>query len=127
LHMKEYQGKRPVLVIGGRSQDFLGEYMAGGVVIVLDLAGERHDAHFIGTGMHGGVIYLRGSVEQSQVGDQVEISPVDEADRAVLAEYVTRFMERFPETEMTKEEILASGFVRLTPRSRRPYGNLYAY
>jgi glutamate synthase domain-containing protein 3 len=77
--------------------------------------------------MHGGVIYLRGSVEESQVGDQVEISPVDDADRAVLADYVTRFLERFPETEMTKEEILASGFVRLTPRSRRPYGNLYAY
>src|SRR5690606_1051230 len=28
LHMKEYEGKKPALVIGGTAQDFLGEYMA---------------------------------------------------------------------------------------------------
>jgi glutamate synthase domain-containing protein 3 len=39
LHMKEYEDKRPVLVIGGTSQDFLGEYMAGGIVILLGLGG----------------------------------------------------------------------------------------
>jgi len=38
LHMKEYLDKKPVLVIGGTSQDFLGEYMAGGIVILLDWA-----------------------------------------------------------------------------------------
>jgi len=127
LHMKEYEGKRPVLVVGGRSQDFLGEYMAGGIVIILDLEGQTHQANFIGTGMHGGVIYLRGSVDQSQVGDQVEISPIDEADRAVLDQYVSRFVERFPEVGLDKEEITGSQFVKLTPRSKRPYSNLYAY
>ena len=63
IHMKEYQGRKPVLVIGGTAQDFLGEYMAGGVLILLGLnlgEGEHHRARFIGTGMHGGVIYLRG-------------------------------------------------------------------
>jgi glutamate synthase domain-containing protein 3 len=127
LHMKEYDGKRPVLVVGGRSQDFLGEYMAGGIVIILDLEGQTHKANFIGTGMHGGVIYLRGSVDRSQVGDQVEISPVDEADRKVLDDYVTRFLERFPDVEKRKDEILNSQFVKLAPRSKRPYSNLYAY
>ena len=127
LHMKEYEGKRPVLVVGGRSQDFLGEYMAGGIVIVLDLEGQTHGANFIGTGMHGGVIYLRGSVDQSQVGDQVEISPIDEADRKVLDDYVTRFLERFPDVDKRKDEILNSQFVKLAPRSKRPYSNLYAY
>lgn len=48
-------------MVGGRSQDFLGEYMAGGIVIILDLEGQTHQANFIGTGMHGGVIYLRGA------------------------------------------------------------------
>jgi glutamate synthase domain-containing protein 3 len=45
IHMKEYQGKKPVLVIGGTAQDFLGEYMAGGVLILLGLdlgEGKRH-------------------------------------------------------------------------------------
>ena len=76
--MKEYEDKRPVLVIGGTSQDFLGEYMAGGIVILLDLGGQTHKGNFIGTGMHGGVIYLRGTVEKTQVGGQVEISPLDD-------------------------------------------------
>ena len=127
LHMKEYEDKRPVLVVGGSTQDFLGEYMAGGIVIVLDLHGQTHEANFIGTGMHGGVIYLRGSVEQSQVGGQVEISPLNDADRVVLNQYVTRFLARFPEIRKRKDEILNSQFVRLSPKSKRPYGNLYAY
>jgi glutamate synthase domain-containing protein 3 len=93
--------------------------MAGGIVIVLDLEGQTHRANFIGTGMHGGVIYLRGSVDQSQVGDQVEISSVDEADRKVLDNYVTRFLERFPDVEKRKDEILNSQFVKLAPRSRK--------
>ena len=29
IHMKEYGDKKPVLVIGGTAQDFLGEYMSG--------------------------------------------------------------------------------------------------
>jgi glutamate synthase domain-containing protein 3 len=96
-------------------------------VIILDLEGQTHEANFIGTGMHGGVIYLRGSVDRSQVGDQVEISPIDEADRKVLEDYVTRFLERFPDVEKRKDEILNSQFVKLAPRSKRPYSNLYAY
>src|ERR1035437_202010 len=69
IHMKEYKEKKPVLVIGGTAQDFFGEYMAGGVVILLGLnlkKGESHKQNFIGTGMHGGVIYLRGTVEKHQ-------------------------------------------------------------
>jgi glutamate synthase domain-containing protein 3 len=127
LHMKEYEDKRPVLVVGGSAQDFLSEYMAGGIVILLDLYGQTHKANFIGTGMHGGVIYLRGHVEPSQVGGQVDISPIDEADRAVLDQYVSRFVERFPDIGKSREEILNSQFVRLTPKSKRPYSNLYAY
>jgi len=47
IHMKEYQDKKPVLVIGGTAQDFLGEYMAGGVLILLGMnlpGGEHHKA-----------------------------------------------------------------------------------
>lgn len=127
LHMKEDDGKRPVLVVGGRTQDFLSEYMAGGIVIILDLQDLTHKANFIGTGMHGGVIYLRGQVERSQVGGQVDISPIDDADRAVLDHYISRFVERFPKVGKSREEIMNSQFVRLTPKSKRPYGKLYAY
>ncbi|MFZ2472001.1 MAG: hypothetical protein WAW52_08685 [Methanothrix sp.] len=126
LHMKEYEGRRPVLVVGGSAQDFLGEYMAGGIVILLDLQSQTHKANFMGTGMHGGVIYLRGSVMPSQVGEQVDISPIEDADRAVMDKYISRFVERFPEIG-NRQEVSNSQFVKLTPKSKRPYSNLYAY
>jgi len=126
LHMKEYEGKRPVVVVGGTSQDFLGEYMAGGIVILLGLGGRAHKGNFIGTGMHGGVIYLRGIVDATQVGSQVEISPLSDDDRELVDHYVSEFLERFPDLGLEKEEILGGEFVRLSPRSKRPYVKLYA-
>jgi len=127
LHMKEYLDKRPILVIGGTSQDFLGEYMAGGIVILLGLGGNPHLSNHIGTGMHGGVIYLRGDISQSQLGQGVEILPLDEQDRTILDRYVGEFLDRFPETGMSKEEILAGKIVKISPVSKRPYGKIYAY
>jgi glutamate synthase domain-containing protein 3 len=126
LHMKEYEDKKPVVVIGGTSQDFLGEYMAGGIVIALGLGGISHKGNFLGTGMHGGVIYLRGTVDKTQVGSQVEISPLNDADREVVDHYVSEFTSRFPDLGLKKEEILKGEFIRLSPKSKRPYVKLYA-
>lgn len=127
LHMKEYLDKKPVLVIGGTSQDFLGEYMAGGIVILLGLGDKPQRQNFIGTGMHGGVIYIRGNVEKSQVGSVVEILKPDEEDRRILDKYVGEFVDRFHDIGMSKEEILRSEFVKLVARSKRPYEKIYAY
>lgn len=127
LHMKEYEDKRPMVVIGGTSQDFLGEYMAGGIVILLGLGEIPHRGNFIGTGMHGGAIYLRGTLEATQVGKEVTISPLDEADRKIVEKAVAEFLERFAELEITKEKIMEKEFIRLSPASKRPYEKLYAY
>jgi glutamate synthase domain-containing protein 3 len=127
VHMKEYEGKRPALVIGGTAQDFLGEYMAGGVVVVLGLAFNgrySHGAGFVGTGMHGGVIYLRGSIEEYQLGKEVGVGRVSRKDRAVLRDLVTQFAGHFG---FDAQEILASRFVKLVPLYLRPYGRLYTY
>jgi glutamate synthase domain-containing protein 3 len=127
IHMKEYQGRRPALVIGGTAQDFVGEYMAGGVLILLGLnlkEGENHKANFIGTGMHGGVIYLRGSVEEHQLGKEVGVAKLDEADLRVLKTLVGEFASHFG---YNAEEILKHKFIKLFPRWLRPYGRLYAY
>mgnify|MGYP002508793462 CR=1 FL=1 len=37
IHMKAYEEKKPVMVIGGTAGSFLGEYQAGGVIVVLGL------------------------------------------------------------------------------------------
>jgi glutamate synthase domain-containing protein 3 len=127
IHMKEYKGRKPVLVIGGTAQDFAGEYMAGGVMILLGLTlaeGEPHKARFIGTGMHGGVIYLRGSVEEHQLGKEVGVAELEESDLQLLKDYVGQFSRYFG---YNADEIMKSEFVKLFPRWLRPYGRLYAY
>jgi len=127
IHMKEYEGKRPALVVGGTAQDFLGEYMAGGIVVVLGLTqnGQNgHQASFVGTGMHGGVIYLRGQINGYQLGKEVGVRKLTRKDRAILRDLVTRFAAHFG---FDAEEILASRFVKLVPLYLRPYGRLYTY
>jgi glutamate synthase domain-containing protein 3 len=127
IHMKEYQDKKPVLVIGGSAQDFLGEYMAGGILILLGLnlaKGEHLKANFIGTGMHGGVIYLKGSVKDYQLGREVGVTELEEKDHQILREFVGEFASYF---DYDAEEILKHKFTKLFPRWLRPYGRLYAY
>ena len=127
IHMKEYGDKKPVVVIGGTAQDFFGEYMAGGILILLGLnlnEGEHHKANFIGTGMHGGIIYLRGSVDSYQLGKEVGVAELEEADHQILKKLVGEFATYF---SYDTEKILKHKFTKLFPRWLRPYGRLYAY
>jgi glutamate synthase domain-containing protein 3 len=127
IHMKEYQDKKPMVVVGGTAQDFLGEYMAGGIMILLGLnlkEGERHKANFIGTGMHGGAIYMRGDVEEFQLGKEVGVAELDENDHSVLKKLVGEFAYHFG---YDAEDILKHKFIKLFPLYLRPYGRLYAY
>lgn len=127
IHMKEYEDKRPAIVIGGTAQHFLGEYMAGGILVVLGLnlrPGERHTANFIGTGMHGGVMYIRGELADHQLGKEVGQVPLDDADRRLLKELATEFCAHFG---YDTRAILSRPFTKIVPLSLRPYGRLYAY
>lgn len=127
IHMKEYQEKRPVIVIGGTAQDFLGEYMAGGVIIVMGLTlnpGEAHYCSHVGTGMHGGAIFVRGIVSDHQLGNGVGVSEVDAEDSTLLSEYTRDYAALFG-TDVDK--VTADQFVKLSPLSKRPYKEMYAY
>jgi glutamate synthase domain-containing protein 3 len=127
IHMKQYEDKRPSIVIGGTAQHFLGEYMAGGVLVVLGLTlrpGERHTANFIGTGMHGGVMYIRGELDDHQLGKEVGQVPLEDDDHALLEDLVTQFAGHFG---YDAPAILSQPFTKLIPLSLRPYGRLYAY
>jgi glutamate synthase domain-containing protein 3 len=127
IHMKEYKEKKPVIVIGGTAQDFLGEYMAGGVLILLGLGlvgDESHRTKYIGTGMHGGVIYVRGDIVEWQLGKEVGVAETGAADYDVLRRYIIEFAWEF---DYDADEILADKFTKLYPRWLRPYGRLYAY
>lgn len=80
IQMREYRDKRPYLIIGGRVDKFLGEYMAGGVIMVLgidylDVDGSILVGHHVASGMVGGKIVIRGSVPEKLIG--VKPSPAD--------------------------------------------------
>lgn len=71
IQMREYREKRPYLVIGGMVDDYLGEYMAGGVIVVLGAGMSRAPVgNFVGSGMVGGRIYIRGRVPPERIGVQ---------------------------------------------------------
>jgi len=127
IHMKEYDSVRPAIVIGGTAQHFLGEYMSGGVLVVLGLGLDSHDyhpTHFLGTGMHGGVIYMRGRVDASYVGKEVGQEQMNEDDHWLLQRLVQEYADTF---EIDSKDIFNIPFIKLVPRTKRPYGQLYAY
>ncbi|MFH1638849.1 MAG: hypothetical protein ABIB93_00800 [Chloroflexota bacterium] len=127
IHMKEYHEKKPIVVVGGTAQDFCGEYMAGGILILLGLTlkkGESHRARFVGTGMHGGVIYIRGNIADYQLGKEVGKGKMEEQDHVILNKYISEFTSYFGGDSA---KITAGDFIKLYPRYLRPYGRLYAY
>ncbi len=127
IHMKGLKKQIPVIISGGTAGDFLGEYMAGGILILLGLD-EKSDrplvGDYIGTGMHGGSIFIRGDVDKTRCGAEVGVMEPDDKDMKTIRECLKEFCEDFA---LDLEEIMKKPFKKLVPVSARPYGNLYAY
>ena len=124
IHMKEYRNKKSVLVVGGVAQDFFCEYMAGGVALVLGLNIEdskRCVARFVGTGMHGGVIYTRGDIFKLSEG--VKIAKAGKRDMPIIKGLVREYCGYFGSEYA---EIVCKQFFKITPMSKRPYEKLYS-
>ena len=127
IHMKEDEGQAPVIVCGGKARDFFGEYMAGGLLVLLGMH-SRADGPVvgghIGAGMHGGEIYVRGTVDDWCCGSEVSRSLASDAEktglRPVLADYCRTF-------ELDLDEVLSAPFTRIAPTGSRPYARLYTY
>jgi glutamate synthase domain-containing protein 3 len=123
IHMKEYQNKKPTLVIGGVPQDFFAEYMAGGVALVLGLNIEddkKCTARFVGTGMHGGIIYTRGDIFKLSEG--VKVAKVGKRDLRIIEGFTRKFCDYFGNNYA---EVMGKQFYKITPVSKRPYEKLY--
>jgi glutamate synthase domain-containing protein 3 len=139
IHMKAFGASLPLIVIGGHARDFLGEYMAGGEIFVLGLgeagsAGSPIDKQvgddgplvgsYVGTGMHAGVMYIRGEVAEHQLGKEVRLQEPGETDRARIEEVITDYCRVM---EIDPGKVLEKTFVKIYPYTSRPYGRLYAY
>jgi glutamate synthase domain-containing protein 3 len=127
IHMKAYEDLVPVMVCGGKARDFFGEYMAGGILVLLGMntqfAEQPLVGSFCGTGMHGGAIFLRGEVEPWQIGKECGIFEPDEDDMKRLTPILADYCEA---QGMDLDEVLGGKFTKLVPASHRPYGKLYA-
>jgi glutamate synthase domain-containing protein 3 len=125
IHMKEYKRKIPQIVIGETAGDFLAEYMAGGVILILGLnleGCEKCKARFVGTGMHGGVIYERGEILEPVNGTKT--LPVGKRDMQVIEGLVNEYCNHFG---ADPKAILNGKFKKILPLSKRPYEKLYSH
>lgn len=123
IHMKEYKDKRPVIVVGGSTGSFLGEYLAGGIIIVLGMESEAFPVgDFTGTGMHGGLIFIRSSTPPAKLHKQVTVSLADDSDMGFINEYLMEYVDTFG---LSIDEILRKPFYRLAPNAKNPYKQLY--
>lgn len=128
IHMKGYLDKIPIMVVGGKAGNFFGEYMAGGVMVLLGINSFHDEMPLVGdycaTGMHGGVIYIRGEVEEHKLGKEVKHFSLDKSDEKTLKPILNDFCK-----EMREEYDIFdfSQYTKIIPVSSRPYGRMYVY
>lgn len=124
INMKQYQDKYPWIVIGGDAGNFLGEYMAGGVIVLLGHAGE-----YLATGMTGGVIYLRENISPELLPAGATIQQVSEEEAAELQEILSLYNHYFASELQELGRPLAPqdarGFYALRPKGEAPGNTTY--
>lgn len=122
IHMKAYGDKAPVMVIGGKAGSFLGEYQAGGTIIVLALQSGGAVGNFPCTGMHGGKLLLRGGCEDIVFPSQVTARSAAREDLEEALVHLETFCKAFG---YDMDRVLDSPFTTVTPDSRNPYRQMY--
>lgn len=124
IHMKAYGDKLPVMVIGGKAGSFLGEYQAGGVIVVLGLTESARPivSNFPCTGMHGGKLFLRSDCKNILLPKQVIARPASHKDLDGIWTYLHTFCELFGGD---CDELVQQPFTLITPNSSNPYKQLY--
>lgn len=126
IHMKSYLENKPVLIAGGKAGDFFGEYMAGGVLILLGMYSDDTEkpkhGFLLGTGMHGGVIYVRGGVDEKKLSNEVGVFSPTKEDEAELKGYLAEYCKDF---KLDIKEVMKEKFVKIVPKSNCPYGDMY--
>ncbi len=133
IHIKEYKGKMPKVVIGGICKDYFGEYMSGGLLLVLGLdikdfqVMETKSEVFgncIGSGIHGGVIYVRtNEVPEHLLGIGAKVVKFTEEDKHRIEPLIQNFCRYF---KVPEDLIWSKPFKKITAASKRPFAAVYA-
>lgn len=133
IHMKEYEQKHPILIFGGTAKDFLGEYMAGGMIIALGLKflpdgtiienNATICGNELGTGIHRGKIILRTEEDLThKLGVGAKLFEISKEDELEIEQYIKEFCEIF---NIPFDMIRNKPFKVIKPISKRPFGGNY--
>ncbi|MCL2036973.1 MAG: glutamate synthase [Oscillospiraceae bacterium] len=123
IHMKEYKDKKPAIIIGGKVGSFPGEYLAGGLIVVLGLScNDVPVGRFTGTGMHGGKIFIRTQQELTGLPAQVIAEIASDEDLSEIISYIREFADYFG---FDADSLISDRFYMLKPNLRNPYKQLY--
>ena len=126
IHMKQYEAKRPVLVVGEYARAFLGEYMAGGTILVLARHGGPAIAERgLGSGIHGGEIVVRGGVDPEFLGVGATAVLLDDDDWSRIRPLIREYARHFGIDPAPLEE--REEYTRIVPASARPFANKYTW
>jgi glutamate synthase domain-containing protein 3 len=125
IHMKQYLEKRPVLIVGGSARAFLGEYMAGGLILVLGRHRDRPEIdRGIGSGIHGGMIVVRGGVEEENLGVGARVGELSREETEGLTPFIREFSRHF---SLDPADFLNDRYFKVTPASARPFASKYTW
>jgi glutamate synthase domain-containing protein 3 len=125
IHMKQYMEKRPILVVGGFARAFLGEYMAGGLLIVLGLSGVPPlSERGVGSGIHGGEIIVRGKVDDSCLGVGAKQQPLTDEEKKTIMPIIDDFAQAFG---IDAGPLHKDKYTKIIPSSARPFANKYTW
>lgn len=123
IHMKAYEQKIPLLIIGGAAGSFLGEYQAGGIIIVLGLeTKEEIVGNFPCTGMHGGKILLRSDCKNIRFPKNVNKKIAEKEDLLPFIPHIEKYCKLFG---YDKDKVSESVFTIITPDTKNPYKQMY--
>jgi glutamate synthase domain-containing protein 3 len=94
--------------------------------VVLGLHGDENKVvgSYVGTGMHAGVMYLRGRVADHQLGKEVRVVEPSVTDEARIHEIVNEYCRVM---KIDSNDVFARPFVKVYPYTSRPYGRHYVY
>lgn len=126
IHMKAFKTHVPQVVIGGCVGDFFGEYMAGGILVVLGLdrkSGQRLVGDYLASGIHGGEIFLRAEPSELPAMPYLSVQSVSGDGLKAIKPVIEQFANAF---DLDAADILAGPFTRLAPISHRPFAAKYA-
>lgn len=133
IHIKEYENKFPVIIIGGTAEDFLGEYMAGGLILALGLkilpdgsvteSEESICGGELGTGIHRGKIILRTEEDlEPKLGVGATLFEITTEELKEIEPLLREFCDIY---NISYEIIGKKPFKVIKPISKRPFGDNY--